>query len=295
LTPGLRESKLTRSERALTFTKQAVHQYRESDTMFGMKRAAVTLGAVSKELVSNRLISARLVSERLIAKRLIAKRLIAKRLFSRALMSGNPAAIGLAAIGLAVIGLAVIWMAPPASAQEMVRVRGTIESVDGPVYLIKTRDGAELKLSLTDKPNVVAAVPAVVADIKPGSFIGSAGTTQPDGTQKAIEVSIFPEAMRGAGEGHYDWDLKPQSKMTNANVEQTVKGVDGEILSVKYKGGEKKLLLTPETIIVAFVPGDGADLKPSTHIFVPGAKKQPDGSLQSPIIIYGKDGLTPPM
>ena len=198
-------------------------------------------------------------------------------------------------LGLALIGMALIGKAQPASAEDNVRIRGTIEQVDGAVYLIKARDGADVKLTLADKPNLVATVPAVVADIKPGTFIGSAGTMQPDGTQKASEVHIFPEAMRGVGEGHYDWDLKPLNKMTNANVEQTVKGVDGEILSVKYKGGEKKLLLTPETVVVAFVPGDGADLKPGTHIFVPGAKKQPDGTLLSPVMIYGKDGLTPPM
>jgi hypothetical protein len=134
-----------------------------------------------------------------------------------------------------------------------------------------------------------------MADIKPGLFIGSAGTMQPDGTQKASEVHIFPETMRGAGEGHYDWDLAPQNKMTNANIEQSVTGVDGQTLSVKYKGGEKKLLVTPETTVVTFVNGDGNDLKPGTKIFVPGGKKQPDGTVQTPIIIYGKDGLTPPM
>jgi hypothetical protein len=101
--------------------------------------------------------------------------------------------------------------------------------------------------------------------------------------------------MRGTGEGHYDWDLQPQNKMTNANIEQSVTGVDGQTLTVKYKGGEKKLLVTPDTKVVSFVPGDSSDLKPGTKIFVPGAKKQPDGTVQSPVIIYGKDGLTPPM
>ena len=118
--------------------------------------------------------------------------------------------------------------------------------------------------------------------------------TQADGSQRAIEVHTFPESMRGTGEGHYDWDLKPQSKMTNANVEQTVAGVDGQMLSVKYKGGEKKILVTPGTAIVTYVTGDRSDLKPGTKIFV-AAKKQSDGTLQAPRITYGKDGLTPPM
>jgi len=100
--------------------------------------------------------------------------------------------------------------------------------------------------------------------------------------------------MRGTGEGHYDWDLKPKSKMTNANVEQTVAGVDGQVLSVKYKGGEKKIVVTPETSVVTYVAGDRSDLKPGTKIMV-AAKKQPDGTLETPRITYGKDGLTPPM
>ncbi|MGD0846562.1 hypothetical protein [Bradyrhizobium sp.] len=196
---------------------------------------------------------------------------------------------------LAAAGFALVCIALPASAQETVRIRGTIESVDGDVYVIKNRDGAEMKLTMTDKPLFVAIVKATMADIKPGMFVGSTGMTQPDGSQKAIEVHIFPESMRGTGEGHYDWDLKPNTKMTNANVEQTVGGVDGQMLSVKYKDGEKKLLVTPETAVVTYVVGDKSDLKPGIKIFVGAGKKQPDGSVQTPRITYGKDGLTPPM
>jgi len=195
----------------------------------------------------------------------------------------------------AAVSFALVCMALPASAQETVRIRGTIESVDGPVFVVKNRDGAELKLTVTDKPLFVAIVKATMADIKPGMFVGSTGVTQEDGSQKAIEVHIFPESMRGTGEGHYDWDLKPQTKMTNANVEQTVAGVDGQILSVKYKDGEKKVLVTPETTVVTYVTGDRSDLKPGIKIFVGAAKKQPDGTVQTPRITYGKDGLTPPM
>jgi hypothetical protein len=196
---------------------------------------------------------------------------------------------------LAAAGFALVCTALPASAQETVRIRGTIESVDGDVYVIKNRDGAEMKLTMTDKPLFVAIVKATMADIKPGMFVGSTGMTQPDGSQKAIEVHIFPESMRGTGEGHYDWDLKPNTKMTNANVEQTVGGVDGQMLSVKYKDGEKKLLVTPETAVVTYVVGDKSDLKPGIKIFVGAGKKQADGTVQTPRITYGKDGLTPPM
>jgi hypothetical protein len=195
---------------------------------------------------------------------------------------------------LATVSFALICIATPASAaDDTVRIRGTIESVEGPVYVVKNRDGAELKLTVTDNPLFVAISPSTMADIKPGMFVGSAGMMQADGTQKAIEVHIFPESMRGTGEGHYDWDLKPQSKMTNANVEQTVAGVDGQILSVKYKDGEKKLLVTPETVVVTYVPGNKDDLKPGTKIFVAAAKKQPDGSLQTPRITYGRNGAGP--
>ncbi|SHH93685.1 hypothetical protein [Bradyrhizobium erythrophlei] len=196
---------------------------------------------------------------------------------------------------LAAFSFVLICIALPASAQETVRIRGTIERVEGPVYVVKNRDGAELKLTVTDNPLFVAIVKSTMADIKPGMFVGSTGVTQPDGSQKAIEVHIFPESMRGTGEGHYDWDLKPNTKMTNANVEQTVAGVEGQTLSVKYKDGRKKLLVTPETAVVTYVVGNKDDLKPGTKVFVAAAKKQPDGSLQTPRITYGKDGLTPPM
>ena len=196
---------------------------------------------------------------------------------------------------LALASFASICLALPAAAQETVRIRGTIEKVDGPVYVVKNRDGAELRLTVTDPQLYVAIVKSTMADIKPGQFVGATGVTQPDGSQKAIEVHIFPESMRGTGEGHYDWDLKPNTKMTNANVEQTVAGVDGQLLSVKYKDGEKKLLVTPETVVVTYVAGDKADLKPGTKIFVGAAKKQADGTLQTPRITYGKDGLMPPM
>jgi hypothetical protein len=196
---------------------------------------------------------------------------------------------------LAALSFALICIALPASAQETVRIRGTIERVEGPVYVIKNRDGDEVKLTVTDNPLYVAIVKSTMADIKPGMFVGSTGMTQADGTQKAIEVHIFPESMRGTGEGHYDWDLKPNTKMTNANVEQTVAGTDGPVLTVKYKDGEKKLMVTPETAVVSYVVGSKDDLKPGIKVFIGAAKKQADGTVQTPRITYGKDGLTPPM
>src|ERR1700726_932687 len=196
---------------------------------------------------------------------------------------------------LAAASLALVCAMSSALAQETVRVRGTIERIEGPVYVVKSRDGAELKLTVTDNPLFVAIVKSTMADIKPGQFVGATGMTQPDGSQKAIEVHIFPESMRGTGEGHYDWDLKPNTKMTNANVEQTVAGVDGPVLSVKYKDGEKKLMVTPETAVVTYVAGSRNDLKPGTKIFVGAGKKNANGTVETPRITYGKDGLTPPM
>ena len=181
----------------------------------------------------------------------------------------------------------------PASAQETVRVRGTVERIDGPVYVVKNRDGAELKLTVTDNPLFVVIVPSKMTDIKQGMFVGSAGMMREDGVQKAIEVHIFPESMRGTGEGHYDWDLLPKSKMTNANVEQAVTGVEGQTLSVKYKDGEKKLLVTPETVVVTYEMGKREEIQPGTRIFVAAAKKQPDGTVQTPRITYGRNGQAP--
>src|SRR6201985_1918479 len=152
----------------------------------------------------------------------------------------------------AAASFALMYAAPPAAAQDTVRLRATIEKVDGAVYTVKNRDGTEWKLTVSDPPLFVAIAPATLADIKPGMFVGSAGMMQEDGTQKAIEVHIFPESMRGTGEGHYDLDLMPKSKMTHANVEKAVNGVDGQVLSVKYKDGEKKLLVTPETVVVTY-------------------------------------------
>jgi hypothetical protein len=180
-------------------------------------------------------------------------------------------------------------------AQETRRVRGTIEKIDGSTLSVKTRDGEDLKITLAEKPVFVAIVPATLADLKPGAFVGSGATPGPDGSLVAIEVHIFPEAMRGTGEGHRPMEGPPQATMTNANVDTSVAAVDGQILTLKYKDGEKKLLVTPKTAIVAYAPGDRAELKPGIKIYINAAQKQADGSLQTTRISYGRDGLTPPM
>jgi hypothetical protein len=191
--------------------------------------------------------------------------------------------------------LALAFTISSASAQGTVRVRGTIEKVEGNAFVVKSRDGRELKVVPADNALVVAIVKASPADIKQGSFVGVTGMPQADGSQRAIEVHIFPEAMRGTGEGHYAWDLRPQSTMTNANVEHAVTAVDGQTLTLKYKDGEKKIIVPPEATVVTYTTGDKSELKPGTKIFVAAAKNLPDGSLEAPRINYGKDGLTPPM
>lgn len=191
--------------------------------------------------------------------------------------------------------LSVCILASPLYAQESVRVRGTIEKVEGPALLVKTRDGDNVKIVTSDNAGITAVVKASLADIKPGTYIGVSGMPQADGSQRALEVHIFPEAMRGTGDGHRPWDLQPQTTMTNANVEQRVTGRDGEVLTVKYRDGEKKLVVTPETVVVAFAPGDKADLVPGTGIFVSAARKRPDGVLETSRLTYGKNGLMPPM
>src|SRR5947207_3675954 len=185
--------------------------------------------------------------------------------------------------------------APLANAQEPpVRVRGTIDRVEGDIYVVKARSGGELKVKLPDNVMVVALTKASLADIKQGSYVGVSGMPQPDGSQKALEVHIFPEAMRGTGEGHRGWDLQPSSTMTNGAVEQTSASADGQVLTLKYKGGEKKIVVSPETPIVTYSPGDKSELKPGTLIFISAATKQPDGTLLTPRVNVGRD-VAPPM
>jgi hypothetical protein len=193
------------------------------------------------------------------------------------------------------IGLFFLLTAAITSAQDRpVRVRGTIERVEGGVYIIKAKGGDELKLTLAPNAGVSAIVKASLADVKAGSYVGIATLPQADGTQAALEVLIFPEAMRGVGEGHYPWDLQPSSMMTNGSVNQTVAAVDGQVLTIKYKDGEKKITVPANAPIVTFAPGDKSELKPGAAIFVAAAKQQPDGTLLAPRIGVGR-GVAPPM
>jgi uncharacterized protein DUF5666 len=194
------------------------------------------------------------------------------------------------------LGGLLLILAASAWALETVRVRGTIERVEGQSLVVKSRDGNEVKVVPAANAPVVGIVKASLSDIKPGSFVGVTGMPQPDGSQKAVEVHIFPEAMRGTDEGHRPWDLRPRSTMTNADVEQTVAaGVDGRTLSVKYRGGEQRIIVPPDAPVVRYVPGDRSELKPGVKIFVAAATQEPDGTLQASRINFGKDGLTPPM
>jgi len=198
-----------------------------------------------------------------------------------------------------VASLAVVTvLASSALAQQpptTTRIRGTIESVDGKTLSIKTREGTDVKVNTTDDITVIGIAKTSLSDIKQGSYIGVSGMPQPDGSQKAIAVHIFPEAMRGAAEGFRPWDLRPNSTMTNATVAQTVAGVDGQVIDVKYKDGEKKVLVTPDTAIVAFVTGDKSEIKPGAKIIIFGAKKNENGSLETNRIGVGRDGIAPPM
>ena len=170
-----------------------------------------------------------------------------------------------------VAGLAV--SSALAQQPQTVRLRGPIEAVDGSTLTVK----------------------AALSDIKDNSFIGVTGMPQSDGSPKAVEIHIIPEPMRGTGEGHRPWDLVPNSTMTNATVSQMVKGVQGNEITLKYKEGEKKIVVAPETVIVTYVPGDKNELKPGAKIFIVAANKKDDGTLEAAAVSVGRDGITPPM
>jgi hypothetical protein len=194
-------------------------------------------------------------------------------------------------------GLALLFAASIAAAQapDVVRVRGTIQSVNGPMLTIKSRDGATVNVKLADNAAVRTVAKKTVADVKQGMFVGITAMPQPDGTQKAVEIHIFPEALRGTGEGHRPWDLVPNSTMTNANVETEVAATDGKDLVLKYKDGEKKFIVPANIEVVLFAQGSTADVKPGEKIFIAAAKKLPDGTLEAPGVVVGSNGVNPPM
>ncbi|WP_029583406.1 hypothetical protein [Bradyrhizobium sp. URHD0069] len=185
----------------------------------------------------------------------------------------------------------VAWAQQPPT----VRIRGTIEAVDGSLLTVKSREGADLKVRVTDNVAVFGVAKTALSEIKQGSYIGVTAMPEPDGTQKAIAVHIFPETQRGAAEGFRPWDARANSTMTNATVAETVAGTDGQNILVKYKDGEKKVVVPPNTPIVTFVAGDKSELKPGAKIIIFGATKKDDGTLEANRVNVGRDGITPPM
>jgi hypothetical protein len=178
-------------------------------------------------------------------------------------------------------------------AREAIRVRATVDTVDGNSLRLTTRTGDKMTASLAPDVAVVEIVPVRLEDIKQGSFIGAAAMPQPDGTQRALEVHVFPESMRGTGEGYRPFDLRPQSTMTNGTV-GALTGTVGRTLTVTYQGGKQSIIVPPDTPVVTFEPGSPALLVPNAHVIVMG-RRTPDGTMTATRISVGKDGLVPPM
>ena len=191
---------------------------------------------------------------------------------------------------IAVLGSAAWAQQPPT-----VRIRGTIEAVDGSLLTVKSREGTDMKVRVTDNVAVFGVANIAISEIKEGSYIGVSAMPEPDGTQKALAVHIFPETQRGVAEGFRPWDLRPNSTRTNATVAQTVAGTDGQNILVKYKEGEKNVVVPPGTPIVTFLPGDKSELKPGVKIIIFGATRKDDGTLEANRVNVGRDGITPPM
>ena len=210
------------------------------------------------------------------------------------------------AIRTALVGATVAASCAIVAAQP---VRGTIETVDGNVLTLRSNAGAELKLTLTENALIVAVVKASMADIKEGTYLGSAAIPQPDGSQKALEVHIFPEQMRGAGEGHRPYAPVPNGTMTNGTMTggaitgaamtngaasgSTVAGVEGSTIVVKYKDGEKKIVVPPNAPILRYEIGSKGDLKPGARFTVGAATTKPDGTLEANRINVGREGVVP--
>jgi hypothetical protein len=196
-------------------------------------------------------------------------------------------------------GALIALLALPAAAQNApegtpTRIRGTVEKLDGQTLIVKSRDGQQMTIALAPNFTVAAVVKKNLADIKAGDYVGAASTKGTDGKLHAIEVLIFPEALRGAAEGERPWDLVPDSLMTNATVAGIASAAQGQALKVTYKGGESEIVVAPDTPVVTFAPGDASLLKPGAAIFI-GALKKPDGSLSAARVNAEKDGVKPPM
>ena len=189
----------------------------------------------------------------------------------------------------------VVAAASGAFAQQpaAVRVVGAVESFDGNVLSVKSEKLGEVKINLTADATVFGVTEATVADIKPGAYIGVGATPQPDGSLRAVQVTVLAESQRGLSEGHRPWDARPNSTMTNGTVDQTVAGVDGRVVIVKYKDGEKKIIVPPDARILAYQAGDKSELKPGAHIAIVRAIKKPDGSLETNRVNVGRGEVVP--
>jgi hypothetical protein len=196
-------------------------------------------------------------------------------------------------VAVAMVGLSTLY-AVAQQAPAPTRVRGTIEKVDGDLLSVKSRSGEDVRLHIGSDLRVAGITRIALSDVKVGSFIGATTVPGPDGGQNAVEVHVFPESMRGTGEGSRPYDLRPNSSMTNATVAESVVGNDGHTLLVKYKDGEKKVFVSSETPVVTYVPGEKSDLKAGAKI-IAFVKALPDGSFETSRISVGRDGLTPPM
>jgi hypothetical protein len=201
-------------------------------------------------------------------------------------------AVGGAVSVAAFLGIAVL---SPAQSAETVRVRGTVVGLEGSTLTVKTREGPDAKLMLKPGWKMAGVAKASVEDIKPGDFVGIASLPTAAGGDGALEVLVFPPALKGTGEGNYPWDLKPKSSMTNATVTNAVKGVDGRTLDLSYSGGKEKKIAIPDGVpIVTFGPATPADLKPGVAVFVP-AQRGDDGALGAGFVVVGNNGIDPPM
>jgi hypothetical protein len=184
-------------------------------------------------------------------------------------------------------------LAVPALAQNpaAVKVKGKIEAADANSITVKTNDGAR-KVGITDKTKVLTIGKGTLADIKKGSYVGVGAMPQADGSQKAIRVMIFAPSQSGTGEGHRPWD-KPNTTMTNATVDTTVSGVEGQVLTVKYKDGEKKIIVGSDAVILLRTDGTHSDLKPGANVDIAAATKKPDGSLETARVDVGRGDFAP--
>ncbi|MBN9600895.1 MAG: hypothetical protein J0G28_14645 [Afipia sp.] len=173
------------------------------------------------------------------------------------------------------------------------RVRGTIESVNGQILIVKARDGTNVVMRMAGNVRLTGVVPISRDEIKVGAYIGVTSVRAEDGADQATEVHVFPEAMRGTGEGSQPWDSAPNSTMTNGALTK-IAGHEGQVLTVTYKGGAKQVVLTPQTVVVTFVPGERGDIRVGAHI-IAATGRAADGALEATRISVGRDGLTPPM